>query len=274
MRTFIRWQGNKTKHINKFIKYFPTDYNTYIEPFLGSGAVLLKLEPEKWIINDFNKDLINIWYTVKNNPSIVIKKFKEFGKSFKLLNNENKKLKCRNITKNIENMEYDEKRAIKYLLMTICSYSGYILKGNLLYFGGVGDNIISNNFIFNKDVCHSNLLQVSEFLNNSDGKIYNRDYKNILNKARNGDFVFMDPPYVEDHDYQFNYNKDEVLDNKFILELYKECKKLDGRGIKWLMTQANTKEIRKVFKEYKIKTFEVYRANKKEYVKELVIFNY
>lgn len=84
----------------------------------------------------------------------------------------------------------------------------------------------------------------------------------------------MDPPYIEDHDYQFNYNKDEVLDNNFILELYKECKKLDKKNVKWLMTQANTKQIRKIFKEYKIKTFDVYRANKKEYVKELVIFNY
>ena len=46
------------------------------------------------------------------------------------------------------------------------------------------------------------------------------------------------------------------------------------KNVKWLMTQANTKQIRKIFKEYTIKTFDVYRAMKKEYVKELVIFNY
>ncbi len=275
MRTFIKWPGNKSKHINKFIKYFPKEYNTYIEPFIGSGAVLLKLEPDKWIINDINKDLINIWNTVKNNPKKIIKEYKEFGKTFKKLSKENKIKKCRKLTINLENMEYDNKRAIIYMLMKYCAYNGVIIKDNKYIFNGLDMHIyIQNKYFFLTESYYNNILQVSEFLNDSNGKIYNRDYKYILSKAQEGDFVFMDPPYVEDHDYGFDYNKDEVLDNNFILELYKECKKLDGRGIKWLMTQANTKEIRKIFKEYKIKTFEVYRVGKKDYVKELVIMNY
>ena len=67
---------------------------------------------------------------------------------------------------------------------------------------------------------------------------------------------------------------EESLDNKFILELYKEVKKLDKKGVKWLMTQADTKEIKDIFKEYKIKKFEVYRANSKTYKNELIIMNY
>ena len=73
MKTFIKWQGNKSKHINKFIDYIPDFTGTYIEPFLGSGALFLHLEPEKWIINDLNKDLINVWNSVKNNPDEIIK---------------------------------------------------------------------------------------------------------------------------------------------------------------------------------------------------------
>ena len=61
MKTFIRWQGNKSSHINKFIKYIPQYTGTYIEPFVGSGALLLYLQPNKWIINDINKDLVSIW---------------------------------------------------------------------------------------------------------------------------------------------------------------------------------------------------------------------
>ena len=34
MKTFIKWQGNKSKHLNKFIQYVPDEYNTYIEPFI------------------------------------------------------------------------------------------------------------------------------------------------------------------------------------------------------------------------------------------------
>ena len=118
------------------------------------------------------------------------------------------------------------------------------------------------------------MLDVSDYLNDTKGIILNTDYKTVLYKANTGDFVFMDPPYVEDHSYQFNYNKDEILDESFILGLLNEVKKLDYRGVKWIMTQSDTKEVRRIFKGYKIVKFPVYRAAKKEYTNELLIKNY
>ena len=82
--------------------------------------------------------------------------------------------------------------------------------------------------------------------------------KSLSNRHKSkpcGDFVFLDPPYIESHNYNFNYNKDEVLDESFIHNLYKQVKKLDKRGVKWLMTQADTKQIKNIFKEYTIKKF-------------------
>ena len=84
MKTFIRWQGNKSRHIIKFSKYIPDNFNTYIEPFIGSGALFLKLKPKKWIINDLNKDLINIWKNIKKNPTEIIKICVKFGKKFEI----------------------------------------------------------------------------------------------------------------------------------------------------------------------------------------------
>ena len=49
MKTFIRWPGNKSKHVNKILPFIPNTFNTYIEPFVGSGALFLKLEPKTWI---------------------------------------------------------------------------------------------------------------------------------------------------------------------------------------------------------------------------------
>ena len=54
------------------------------------------------------------------------------------------------------------------------------------------------------------IKEVSEYLNETNGKIYNRSYEKILEKCKEGDFVFLDPPYVEDHNYGFNYNKVEI----------------------------------------------------------------
>lgn len=47
MKTFIKWSRNKSKHINKIKKFIPTEYDVYIEPFVGSGAVFLNLKPQK-----------------------------------------------------------------------------------------------------------------------------------------------------------------------------------------------------------------------------------
>jgi site-specific DNA-adenine methylase len=121
---------------------------------------------------------------------------------------------------------------------------------------------------------YNNILEVSEYLNNSKGKIFNKSYEKILDKAKSSDFVFLDPPYIESHKYDFNYNKDEILDESFIKHLYIQVKKLDERNIKWLMTQADTKQIKEIFKEYTIKTFKVYRMGSKTYVNELIIMNY
>ena len=275
LKTFIKWSGNKSKHLRHIIPHIPDEYNTYIEPFVGSGALLLKLEPESWIINDLNKDLINVWKYIKNDPETIIAGFKKFGKKFKPMSKENKKKYCKEIIQKIDGMKYDINRAITYMLMKHCSYMGNIFVKNKFYFCGLDLNISFNNRCGFLDKPHlDNMLDVSDYLNDTKGIILNTDYKTVLYKANTGDFVFMDPPYVEDHSYQFNYNKDEILDESFILGLLNEVKKLDDRGVKWIMTQSDTKTIRSIFKGYKIVKFPVYRAAKKEYTTELLIKNY
>ena len=68
----IRRSGNKSKLVKKILPFIP-DYNgTYIEPFVGTGAVFLNLEPQKWIINDINKELIDAWKLVRDDLDFFI----------------------------------------------------------------------------------------------------------------------------------------------------------------------------------------------------------
>ena len=275
MKTFIRWQGNKSKHINKFIQYIPQFTGTYIEPFLGSGALLLKLQPTKWIVNDINKDLVHIWKYVKSDPQGIIDMFTEFGTYFKPLSKEDKVKYCKEITSKIESMPYDIERASVYLLMKFCSYTGDIIYNNKFFFKSLDMNIfIRNYYPFLLQNNYNNIQLVSQFLNNKSGKIFNKSYEKILDKAKEGDFIFLDPPYIDTHKYDFNYNKDEILDDSFIQQLFLQVKKLDERNVKWLMTQADTEQIKDIFKEYTIKRFQVYRMGSKSYTDELLIMNY
>jgi DNA adenine methylase len=275
LKTFIKWMGNKSKHLRHIIPHIPKEYKTYYEPFVGSGALFLHLQPEKWVISDLNKDLINCWESVRDEPEMIIDIFKEFGKTFKPMSNERKLKYCKNITSYIEKMPFDVSRASIFMLMKYCVFMGILLNNNQFHFHNLDMNIyINNKYHFLTSNNFNNLLNISSYLNKSHGNIYLKDYEKILDKSKEGDFVFLDPPYIEEHNYQFNYNKKEKLNKKFILELYDEVKKLDKKKVKWLMTQADTKEVRDIFKEYNIKKFKVYRHISKSYINELIIKNY
>ena len=58
MKPIIKYRGGKSREINEFSRFIPDDYNNYIEPFLGGGAVFFRLEPQNAIINDVNNRLI------------------------------------------------------------------------------------------------------------------------------------------------------------------------------------------------------------------------
>ena len=42
---FVKWAGGKKQLLEKLLEKMPSDYNTYYEPFIGGGAVLLGLQP-------------------------------------------------------------------------------------------------------------------------------------------------------------------------------------------------------------------------------------
>ena len=273
LKTFIKWSGNKSKNLKYIIPHIPKEYNTYIEPFVGSGALLLNLQPNKWIINDINKDLINIWKYVQNDPNEIINNFKKFGKEIKTLSNENKIKYCKALTDTLNKLPYDIYRASIYMLLKYCSFTGNIIVNNEYFFHNLDMNIyINNRYYFLEDNNYNNLLNVSKYINIEKGIIYNEDYKFVLDISKKGDFIFIDPPYTE-KDYQFNYNKYENLNNNFLIELRKQLKKLDKKGVKWLMTQSESEDVYNLFKEYDIIKFPVYRAFKKEYVNEIIIKN-
>lgn len=278
MKTFLRWPGNKHKYIKYILPLIPKEMKTYIEPFVGSGAVLLALQPKSWIINDKNSDLINMWKLVQKQPEGLIQRMKSFNEVFMQLTKEQKLAYCRDATSKLSTMKPSIHRTVLWHILRYCAYMGIIMtKGRYYFYGLEGKLHYDKNLYFVKDIYFDILKSVSAFLNNASGsrKILNQDYKQAMGLAQEGDFVFIDPPYVEDYDYHFDYNIEDKVDASLVKEIYGEVKKLDARGVQWMMTQADTKEVRKIFGgEYKIRSFRVYRMSTKSYKKELIITNY
>ena len=64
-KPFVKWAGGKRQIIDKLKQYVPEEFETYYEPFVGGGALLFELSPKKAVINDSNKELMNVYECIK-----------------------------------------------------------------------------------------------------------------------------------------------------------------------------------------------------------------
>lgn len=83
-RPFVKWVGGKTQLLDEVKKSLPRDFSTrqhitYVEPFVGGGAVMFKLlqeypNIERAIINDINEELICTYRVIKENVEVLIER--------------------------------------------------------------------------------------------------------------------------------------------------------------------------------------------------------
>jgi len=64
----LKWIGSKQRFAHEIVSYFPAEFGTYIEPFLGSGAVLATLAPARALASDVFKPLMEIWESLRDEP--------------------------------------------------------------------------------------------------------------------------------------------------------------------------------------------------------------
>ena len=129
--------GGKYHIREKIVGMFPNDYNTYVEPFLGGGQVLLELLQNhyntdiKYVGNDLNKDIYNIWSDFKkvNTTTMKNKDYKGSKQKFNELLN--------------SNPTTPEERLFKNLYLSWYSFGAqrknYVDKGTIK-----GQNVIEN----------------------------------------------------------------------------------------------------------------------------------
>ncbi|MDR1898070.1 MAG: DNA adenine methylase [Prevotellaceae bacterium] len=120
-KPFIKWVGGKGQLLSSIEKSLPKAVYgcsdiTYVDPFVGGGAVLFRILEnvstiKKAVINDINPDLTNAYRTVKDNVSELIALLKNIQKAYQLLNSEGSrkeyylKMRERYNTKSLDNIE-------------------------------------------------------------------------------------------------------------------------------------------------------------------------
>lgn len=179
----LKWIGNKQRFAHEIISFFPKNFGTYHEPFLGSAAVLGVLSPRKAEAADCFAPLIEIWQTLRDNPETVVDWYRTRWEQMQA----GDKVEAYEAIK----ASYNSGANGADLLFLCRSCYGGVVRfrmrdGYMSTPCGVHDPIHPGAFA-RRAIEWGSRVARTEF--------FHRGYEESLERAREGDVVYCDPPY-------------------------------------------------------------------------------
>lgn len=276
IKPIMKWVGGKRELLPELRKHIPLSFdkekNTYYEPFVGGGALLFDILPYHGVINDSNEELINLYKVVKNDVDSLIKEVssypydKDFYYSIRELDR----------GEDFPDSLSDIKRAARTIYLNKTCFNG------LYRVNKKGQFNTPFGKYSNPTICKENdLKDVSSYFNDNDISIMSGDFAQCVKDAQEGDFVYLDPPYVP-------LNKTSSF-TSYTKEGFKDCDQrrikdiidsLDDRGVYVLMSNSSSDDVFDLYSpDYNVETVKVARkvnskAHKRNKIDEFLIKNY
>jgi DNA adenine methylase len=180
----LKWIGNKQRFAHEIAAFFPERFGTYLEPFLGSAAVLGTLMPARALGSDVFEPLVGIWRTLKDDPDLLVSWYAE---------------------RIARRHQLGKERAYEEIL---ASYNARPNPADFLYltrtcYGGVvrfrKDGYMSTPCGVHEPVPVKSFTErASVWRNRVSGAAFEHlDYREAMARAQPGDVVYCDPPYAD-----------------------------------------------------------------------------
>lgn len=209
----LKWVGNKQKFAGEITKCFPSKFNTFYEPFLGSGAIMATIAPTKGIGSDVFNPLIEIWQKLKSNPDELID---WYASRRERINHEDKK----DVYESVKSSFNKKNNGADFLFLSRSCYGGIIRfrksDGYMSTPCGVHEPIPVDTFKKRVHEWRSRMKNV-EFVQS--------DYREIFSRAKSGDLIYCDPPYS--HSQGILYGAQDFK----LPELLQEIESAKSRGV-------------------------------------------
>jgi len=274
-KPFVKWAGGKRQLLAELEKNFPKQFGTYFEPFLGGGAVLFDLLAKKpnlkCSVSDLNSDLVLAYVTIRDKLGRLIESLENHSKNYHKDSTEY----YYDVRKQEPKSQIEKVSRLLFLNKT-CFNGLYRVNSKGKFNVPLGR--YTNPNIVNRE----NLIIASKFLQSERIKISCRDFESILKDAKKGDFVYFDPPYqpVSDTANFTSYTHRDFTEDD-LQRLADLANQLNSKGVHVLLSNSNTKIVKKIFssKKWKVKEIAVNRAinsnsQKRTGHKEVLIKNY
>ncbi len=181
----LKWVGNKQKQAEDIISYFPQCYGTYFEPFLGSGGVLGTLNPTKAMASDVFPPLVEIWMALRTDKESLKKWYQDRHELIAILG------KKEAYKKVLDSYNSNPNGADLVFILRSC-YGGVVRfrkkDGFMSTPCGAHNPMAPEKFSQRVDLWSERTKGVEFFL---------CDFEESMDKAKRGDLVYCDPPYVD-----------------------------------------------------------------------------
>ena len=202
-RPFLKWAGGKRQLLPQLRRFYPERFGAYHEPFLGSGAIFFdladaaRLRPHEVRLTDVNVDLIGCWLQVRDKPDAVIERLRALAAGYRQEPAEH--------YYRIRDEEFNPARtdagrgpgsytADLTAMLIYLNRTGY---NGLFRLNSRGLFNVPRGRYANPRICdEENLRRVSATLTELAVDVDHEPYRQVLDSARRGDFVYLDPPYA------------------------------------------------------------------------------
>ncbi|MDX8054814.1 Dam family site-specific DNA-(adenine-N6)-methyltransferase [Lentzea sp. BCCO 10_0798] len=236
-RSFLKWAGGKTRYADQLVAAAPPFTGTYREPFMGSAAVFFELAPPKAVLSDANPELVHCFRGVASDPKAVMGKLDEMPNT-------------REYFEEVRRQDVDQldaiERAARVIYLNKTSFRGLWRvnqKGKFNVPYGAYDRPYYN---------PSTLLTASKLLQGVE--IRESDFGGPLEDASEGDWVFLDPPYIPEGGYSDfkRYTAGQFHDDDHE-RLAEAMRQADKRGVFLTLTNSDTDATRAIFKDFEVR---------------------
>lgn len=219
MKPILRWAGSKRKLLPKILPCIANRFERYIEPFVGSGCVYLALNPEKAILGDLNASLIDTYKTICRKPREVSRAVHSMP---------------------VKNDFYYSLRSQAPEDLGAVERAARFVYLNRYCFNGVYRTNKSGQFNVPRGTNSGSIPNEDEFVAFakafSKAKLMASDFEQCLDEAKDGDFVYLDPPYSHpDIRYRGEYGYGAFAETD-VVRLLHALELADSRGAAILMS--------------------------------------
>ena len=290
-KPFLKWAGGKTQLIEEIKNNLPEivfrEPFTYIEPFVGSGAVLFWLlnhfpNMKKAVINDINKELIDTYDTIANSPQQLISVLEDLQNKYYILEDEEAKKNFYYEKRTLFNIKSEEKliQSALFIFLNRTCFNG-LYRVNRKNEFNVPIGSYKRPLICDKE----NILAVSRALQKVE--ILCGDFEQTINYTESNTLFYFDPPYKPLSETSgFNAYAKDNFDDKEQIRLRDFCNKLNELNHYWILSNSDVRGKDKnnhffddLYANYEIKRVLAKRSinanpEKRGVLNELLITNY